>query len=42
MTVMKRKEDHLLLSVSNHCHVKYLMGPINLLELTGYVMHQQV
>ena len=41
MTVMKRKEDHHLLSVSNHCRVKYLMGPINVLELTSYVMHHQ-
>jgi uncharacterized protein YjhX (UPF0386 family) len=29
---MKRKEVHLLFSVSNHCHVKYLMGLINLVS----------
>lgn len=32
MPVMKRKEDPRLFSVSSHCHVKYLIGPIKLVR----------
>jgi hypothetical protein len=36
VTVMKGKEVPLLFSVSNHCHVKYLKGPINLVSSNSW------